>query len=294
MSHLLALLALGCLSQANAEERAQFQATDVLPEFEETASREYDTIRQALGFLSRVPSGQALLSRATQRWKMKSSDELTRVFKWSSVSRTDAILTRHFEVRTGKEQRERQVTIYLRRSQALHDLIMDVAHELTHATADPSWDPYDPELTPVRYIWTAIEGPGGEVEALLTECTVGLELASAYGILASRCSRYRVGGATQISRDKVREDFYRVGKWRTELTQKLGEQLKSFPLISSEPPMFYSSTGNSPYPVALLHEYEEINQIACRNSRKRLTLLSERSPASSTERFLSQRCPTLE
>jgi hypothetical protein len=170
--------------------------------------------------------------------------------------------------------------------------VLDIAHELVHATTRPIWDPYDPKLTPGRYIHATIEGEGGEVEAVVAECQVGLELAHRFGASARRCRSYRGTGSTRINTERVKRDFYRVGKWNAELTKKLGEEMPLFPLLSSRTPKLYSSTGHAPYPVALLQEFEQITRIACENTRKRTAAVKEqgRTPASSALEFLSSRC----
>ncbi len=258
-------------------------------------------ILDAFQVLDEVPSGKDILDRAAKRFDAPDRNSLLKVFKWGTVSRTDAILTRHYNPKTGAEVRERKVQVILREGEGLDDLVLDVAHELTHAISSPDWDPYDPALTPARYIQATIEGEGGEVDAVSTECRVSLELAQRFGTSAHRCGRYRAGTAG-IERAKVMKDFYRVGRWQREISQKLGGDAETFPLLSGEAPMLYSSTGNAPYPISLIREYEEITQIACDNSKKRLDLLSPtRAPASSPEsgqaviqqtvaKFLASRC----
>ena len=242
-------------------------------------------IVKAVEILARSAQGQLLIQRALKAWNLATVSEVVGVLKWGDASRTDAVLTRHYNPATGLESRERQVTVYLREKQSLQNLVLDIAHELVHATSRPAWDPYDPELTAGKYVWTAIEGPGGEVEAVVAECQVGIELAD-YGVSAERCEQYLSGN--RIDAQKVRRDFYRVGKWNHEITERLGGELKMFPLVSQEAPKLYSSTGNAPYPAALLHEYDEITQIACENSRKRGLASVENRISSSS--FLTKRC----
>jgi hypothetical protein len=262
-------------------------------------SSEGDRIRDAIRVLERVESGRELLGRAKEFWKVKRSDELLRVFRWGEVSRTDAVLTRHYHPETGEETREREITVFIRRDQRFEDLILDVAHELTHAIASPAWDPYDPELTAGRYIRTAIEGAGGEVEALHAECRIGLELERVYGFNLPRCRRYRAAGNGELSRELILKDFYRVGRWKAELVKSLGEEARAFAHLSADAPQLLSSTGRAPYPLALLREFQALNQVACENTRRRITLSRAgqgRSPASFSEtqsqqaRLLQRRC----
>jgi hypothetical protein len=248
----------------------------------------------ALGILEKVPSGRQILENARKRFHARDNRELQGIFRWSGVSRTDAVLTRHFDPVTQSEVRERKVTVYLRRDQGLEDLVLDIAHELTHATSTPEWDPYDPKLTAVQYIHATIDGQGGEVAAVTQECRVSLELAQTYGTSSRRCHRYTTDGTSRsISSDRIREEFYRVGRHLGQMVQWLPEALQEFPLLSNQDPTLISSTGQAPYPVALYREFNEMTQIACENSRKRLEIASpDRRPASreATREFLSRRC----
>jgi hypothetical protein len=265
---------------------------------QEAASSKDHRIERALDILYHVPSGRALLGRAQAFWKLARPQDLQAKFKWGEASKTDAVLTRHFNPRTGAESRERQVTIYLREGQKLDDLVLDIAHELVHATSRPGWDPSDPRLTPGKYIFAAIEGEGGEVQAVAMECRVGFEVHDRFGAAASgaeRCDSYVPDSSDTDEPDPelIRRDFYRVGKWSKELSQKLGSELTLFPLLSHEAPKLYSSTGNAPYPVALYREFEEITQIACENSRKRAEADPDRAPAAlqkSAAAFVAKRC----
>lgn len=261
------------------------------------------SIEGALKSLRRAPTGEALLRKAMSVWKLKSESDLLARFRWGSSSKTDAVLIRHYDSQTGEETREREVTVYLRQAQPMDALILDLAHELVHATSRPSWDPYDPDLTASGYIRSAIEGEGGEVEAVRTECQVSLELfgQNPPADVAARCRNYHTADAAQL----IRKDFYRVGKWAERLRADLkeeGEGKVVFPLLSEERPALYSSTGGAPYPVSLLEEYRQMTQVACENSRKRERSLKNfnestgREPAADTgirqgiERFLARRC----
>ncbi len=264
-----------------------------------------EKLRASLKLLSQLPSGRALLVDAEKRWAQRPTRQAMHIedlFKWGAVSRTDAVLTRHFNPATGQEQQERNVTVYLKEDQTLDELALDIAHELTHAIARPAWDPYDPNLTAGRYIMNAIEGDGGEVDAIISECRVGLEMVQNMGVNVPRCLRYKTtnkDGTVTVQVNQVQKDFYRVGKWYRPLLKQLGSEARKFPLINDDEPQLYSSTGYAPYPVALYREFEELTRIACDNSRRRLTNLAvslDRSPASSfaarerVDTFIKQRC----
>ena len=223
----------------------------------------------AFRILQSVPAGKQILERAEKNWGATGFDELVEHFELGEVSRTDAVLTRHFNAKTGVERRERQVKVILKRDQPLLDLALDMAHELTHAVSPPSWDPYDPELTPGKYLAAALEAPGGEVEAVYMECRVGLELSIQRKILIPRCKRYLSRDRMALDREKIKKDFYRVGSWKKEVQKQLGHEQARFPLLSEDAPKLFSSTGGAPYPVSLIREFHQLNQVACENARKR-------------------------
>ena len=143
---LLILLAI----QAGLANATATQSSDAIPS--------QDRLETALRILEHLPTGRDLLSRAKKFWNLGRTASLRGVLKFGEASKTDAVLTRHFNPKTGEETRERQVTVYLRERQNLDDLVLDLAHELVHATTRPGWDPYDPRLTAGKYIWAAIEG----------------------------------------------------------------------------------------------------------------------------------------
>ncbi|MEN9724067.1 MAG: hypothetical protein RJB38_2053 [Pseudomonadota bacterium] len=258
-----------------------------------------DRLRAVFQILGRSPSGRELLEAAQDHWKLSSEKELSRFIKWDRSSRTDAVLIRHFNPSSGVEERERQVTVSLKSTQRLEEIVLDLAHELIHATAQPAWDPYDPQLSAAQYVHAAIEGKGGEVEAVVRECQVALELAP---ILKSeslgRCEPYIEDEAVVAS--LVRQDFYRVGSWHSKLLKEFGKDHERFPLLSAKAPRLYSSTGHSPYPAALLQEFQELTASACENSKNRLKTLSasRRSPSAEgsgqslekVQDFIERRC----
>ncbi|MCM2322435.1 MAG: hypothetical protein NDJ90_04150 [Oligoflexia bacterium] len=248
-------------------------------------------LREALGVLERVSSGRELLAKARKHWGSRGTSDLLEHLRRGGESKTDAVITRYFNPKTGQEHRERRVVIYLRTEQRLEDLVLDLAHELVHAVSRPAWDPYDPSLTHAEYIRVAIEGEGGEVEAVVAECRVGLEMAALSGSSLERCRHYVTPGSTEVSVEKVTRDFYRVGKWRPELARLLGSDNAKLLSLSAEAPVLFSSTGRTPYPVALYREFEQITEIACENSRRRQRARSVRGPAQTeVSHFLNRRC----
>lgn len=219
----------------------------------------------ALGMIQKTQTGFQLLEKAASTFNARSLSELATNFQWGERSKTDAVLTRHLDPQTGQETRTREITISIRTSEQLENIALDMAHELVHATSSPEWDPYDPKLTPGKYIWTSIEGPGGEVDAVYVECQIASELHH-----DKRCEEYRDSATGLISQEQIRISFYRVGEWKEDFEKHMKSELSLFPLLSNRPPRLYSSTGNAPYPVSLFREYKLLNEIACENSLKRV------------------------
>ncbi|HCM38432.1 MAG: hypothetical protein A2X97_04565 [Bdellovibrionales bacterium GWA1_52_35] len=278
-----------------------FCVSQVLPGSSLGAEQIDPLLKKALSILNSTSGGKLLLEKAVILWEAKTLDELSHHLRWSSTSRTDAVLTRQFDPMTGQETRSREVTIYLKRTTSMPDLVLDIAHEMVHATSRPAWDPYDPALTAGKYIWTTLEGEGGEVEAVIAECRISSEVPSFQEIYKKRCSTYLDSSKALVDRTKVRQDFYRVGRWNKELLRELGHEVVTLPLLTADEPRLISSTGSTPYPVALLREYRELTQVACENSKKRIEVAAHqtvgRSLASETttpERenkdFLQRRC----
>lgn len=251
-------------------------------------SRERDLValQEVFEKLGSTPTGAQLLKVAQKKWKLKAVSELTAVVDWGETSRTDAILTRHYDPSTGEEVREKTVVIYLRQDQAIGASVLDLAHELTHGTTEQTWDPYDPKLTAEGYIRAGIEGAGGEVEAVWNECRVSAELEQAGGeaIPGDRCGRYIVGKT--VDRGMILKDFYKVGESLSGFLKELNVSGRSpasspFPELSDETPTLISSTWNQPYPLALFREYEELTRLACANTTRRLSALKRSSPLTS-------------
>jgi len=251
--------------------------------------------RDAIALLDKIPAGKRILTRAETFWNETSREGLLRHLAYGPVSRTDAVLTRHYRPDTGDEVRERYVTVILKKDQPLMDVAMDLAHELVHATTPPTWDPYDPKLTAGKYMHAALEANGGEIDAVFAECEVAVEFKRELDLRSTRCDRYLVlsGAENKLSVDraKIQGDFYRVGRWEAYVRSRLGKETNQFPLLSTKEPELYSATGSAPYPVALVREYDELNRVACENARRRGDGRSPASVAPTTA--LGERCSEL-
>ncbi len=253
---------------------------------------EWRGLTQALENLARAPSGKKLVESAKKNLKAAA---LEKIFQPDEVSHTVSQVKRQFNLRTGKATEERETRIHLKRDLSPTELLFDIAHELTHATFKPNWDPYDPNLTLGGYLWIELEGPGGEIDAVVSECLVAIELKSE-GQRNPRCQGYLVetDSHLKVDRAKIREDLYRSGDAYSEVLARLGDERARFPLLSSRSPILQSATMGSPYPVALLRTYDELTKTACTHSKRRLearNLASEADETSAkTQEFLKRRC----
>lgn len=257
------------------------------------SEREANTSDAAVKMLLRTPTGRRMLEAARVFWGEAEVAGVVRHLAYGPVSRTDAVLTRHYKPETGEESRVRTVTVLLRRDQPLEEMALDLAHELTHAIAPPSWDPYDPKLTAGKYIHASLEAHGGEIEAVTTECQASVELTEVYGLHFDRCNRYierkagEDGEVAVVRADRIKQDFYRVGSYRSAIDRTLGEEKGLFPELSSKRPELYSATGQAPYPWALIQEYQELTRTACANVKRRSLASAGSAPAGHS---LGNRC----
>jgi hypothetical protein len=268
-------------------------------------SAQWQRLEQARQVLLKSEAGRSLLKRTSEKFgvdlESRTINENYSGFISPGVaSRTDSVLNRGIDPATGLETRAFETRIALRVTQPLEDVVLDFAHELTHAELSRPVDPYDPALTAEKYISKAITGAGGEVDAVAAECRIGLELAEKFGLKMERCRKYQSAGS--VDPRLILRDFGASGRYRALLVERLGfSSLSRLDWITDREPEFYSSTGGLPYPAALLEEYDELTESACANSRRRVELLSasapERSSGSGETRamkearhFLQSRC----
>lgn len=236
------------------------------------------SILVAIQKLKSLPTGAKIVKRMLGAWGLQRVEDIANKVSLGSLSRTDTTLTRTFNLDTGREEREREILISIRANQGFDDLVLDLAHELVHASSRPVFDPYDPRLTAGKYILNGIEGLGGEVDAVEEECFIAREMTVG-GVSVERCQKYfgrefsTVGDAGDRDADarmRIKKGFYQVGSWMSHLERELGAEKKLFPLLTARSPELLSSTGRSPYPVALFEEYRSITKIACENMTRRL------------------------
>lgn len=257
-------------------------------------------LRKMLELLGRSPTGDRLIKEA--RFKAAQSGQtLSDVIKVGDSSLTDTTLIRKFNPHSPEHVvYESRSVVYLNRSLAWDDALLDLAHELTHFVYRESFNPYAEGFNARDFVKGTIEGLGGEVQAFLTECRVLKELFSRNVQSRSHCQKIEDADGL-LSHTKAAALFYNVGAYFQDFHKQLSKRNlhTSFADLNSEKISFISSAYGVPYPIAALMEFDLVVNKVCENDRKRLAYMQQgpqRSPASnneSHEKFLasySSRC----
>lgn len=251
-----------------------------------TSSSELN-LKKLFELLGRSPSGEKILKEAQYKASL-SGQTLLDVVKVGEGSLTDTTLVRKFNP-TAPEHvvYESKSVVYLNRSLAWDDALLDLSHELTHYVYRDSFNPYDESFNAKDFIKGTIEGSGGEVQAFLTECRVLKELFSRKVQSRSHCSKIE-DGSGQLSFRKAVELFYHVGHYYENFQHQLNrrEILSAFSELKGGKINFISSAYGVPYPIAALMEYDLVVNKVCENDKKRLAYMQQgpkRGPASVSE-----------
>ncbi len=269
---------------------------------EYTKSEELN-FKRLFDLLEQTPTGKKIMGLASRK-ASRLGLTLGDVVKVGDGSLTDTTLVRKFNPRSPEIViYETKSVVYLNRSLAWDDALLDLAHELTHYTYRNSFNPYEDAFNPRDFIRSTIEGEGGEVEAFMTECQVARELFARGTPLRSNCRKIEENG--KLSFERAVELFYHVGPYYDGFFKKLSEKKMegNFTGLSPEKINFISSAYGVPYPIAAMMEYELVMNKVCENDKKRLAYMQQdqesasgRSPASAgqtTEKFAlsySSRC----
>lgn len=240
-------------------------------------------LKRLVDLLSRAPAGDRLIKEA--RFKAaRSGQTLNDVIKVGDSSLTDTTLIRKFNPNSPEHViYESKSVVYLNRSLAWDDALLDLAHELTHYIYRESFNPYDDKFNAQDFIKGTIEGSGGEVQAFLTECKVLKELFSRQVQSRSHCQKIEDENG-QPSFNKAVSLFYHVGPYYEPFHKKLAsrEMDSAFTELKDSKINFISSAYGVPYPVAALMEYDLVVNKVCENDKRRLAYMQQegtRSPA---------------
>lgn len=234
--------------------------------------------------LESVPTGALLLKAA----KARDPDFRTHIVSGKG-SITESVFSRSYSLVDGSEALELKQQVTLNRNLSRSDALLDLAHELTHFAYRQPQNPYEAGFVEVAFVKNGIEGKGGELDAFVTECIVARELRQIRpGFPAApSCLPYQREDES-FAREDVRRDFYKVGDdW-----SQLAYLVPQLPELSSGQTVFTSSHAKRPYPTALVAEYRETKNAACRNNQRKATLISaqiSRSPASLSNRLKAEK-----
>lgn len=248
-----------------------------------TSSAELN-LKKLLQLLARSENGEKLIKEA--RYKASRSGlTIEDVIKVGDSSLTDTTLVRKFSPHSPEHViYESRSVVYINKSLAWDDALLDLAHELTHYVYREGFNPYAESFNAKDFIKGTIEGSGGEVQAFLTECRVQRELFSKN--VQSRSNCHKIEDAKgELSFKKAVELFYHVGSYFEGFHGQLQKReiASSFSDLKSEKINFISSAYGVPYPVAALMEYELVVNKVCENDKKRLAYMQQgpkRGPAS--------------
>ncbi len=250
-----------------------------------TSSKELN-LKKLIELLSRSETGDRIIKEA--RYKASRGGlTLEDVIKVGDGSLTDTTLVRKFSPHSPEHViYESRSIVYINRSLAWDDALLDLAHELTHYVYRESFNPYSESFNASDFIKSTIEGSGGEVQAFLTECRVLQELFSKKIQSRSNCQKIEDKG--RLSHAKAVELFYHVGSYFDGFHKQLQKReiASSFSDLKSDKINFISSAYGVPYPVAALMEYDLVVNKVCENDKKRLAYMQQglkRVPAATDE-----------
>ncbi len=261
-----------------AKERVLFE--DFTPSFQDkwaslNKSKE-ENIKFLVESLSKSETGKKILELAEKKAR-GIGQTLFDIIEQGDKSLTDTTLTRKFsEHDENSVVYESKSKIFIDKNLGLKEGILDLAHELTHYTLRQSFNPYSKDFSAKDFIVSTVEGPGGEVEAFLVECTVYKELFSKDDFLRSNCSKILELESGKLLKRKGIEEFYKVGEHYDDFKKEMenhGLSLEVLPFLSKEKAIFYSSTYGIPYPMAALREFQFVHKKVCQNKKNRIDLM---------------------
>jgi hypothetical protein len=241
-------------------------------------------LKKLLELLSRSSTGEKLIKEAQYK-AARAGLTLDDVIKVGQTSLTDTTLVRKFSPHSPEHViYETRSVVYVNKTLAWDDALLDLSHELTHFVYREGFNPYAESFNAKDFIKSTIEGSGGEVQAFLTECRVLRELFSRRIQSRSNCQKIE-DSMGQLSFTKAVELFYHVGSYYDGFHVQLQKRsiASSFSDLKPEKINFISSAYGVPYPIAALMEYDLVLNKVCENDKKRLAYMQQapqRGPAS--------------
>lgn len=252
------------------------------------ASTEEKSIEQLINIINTSKLGIKLIDMARLR-AAKDLKKLEDVIESGNVSVTDTTLVRKFNPSAPESVRfETRSKVYIDKSHNTKNAVLDLIHELIHYTYKKPFNPYLGEFSLSTFLEDTIQGKGGEVDAFIVECKVGRDI---YGLKAISAQCLNILDGESFSRELAVKEFYKLGEHFDKFKKDAHEhniKQEIITHISPEQSSLISSAWSSPYPVAIVEEFEEIMRKVCHNDLKRMTYIAEskgRSIASANEKL---------
>lgn len=142
------------------------------------------------------------------------------------------------------EMSSMRVSVVLDSNKPDDELLVDLSHEMVHATYIRVSDPSQIRLD--EFLEQEIEGPGGEIPAVLAECD---------WIREETRDKSRQNECAQMSTASLRREFYSVGGYERH---PLFVNIQHYKNIMLSPAVFLASKDSLPYPISLASEYFSI------------------------------------
>ena len=228
------------------------------------------------------PTGKELIEKA----KLKDADFISRI-QIGEASFTESTFSRTYSLLDGHEQVHIKNIVTINSKLKLADAVVDLAHELVHFLDKEMLDPYKTDFEMEKFIRLGIEGKGGELSALATECKVAFEMEQSFAGFPKHelCAPYKQANG-KFNWEMARKDYYALGTWYREASEFL---VSHFPEMSDRRTIFSSSYAKKPYPLALFEEYEVTRNAACENNRKKYRMISaQTSSAAQPDQIITQ------
>jgi hypothetical protein len=234
--------------------------------------------------LREVSQGRELLAKAEK----KDPKILSRI-EPASASYTEDFSTTYVGAFDGNDQSKVQQQVKLKAGMPLSDAVADLAHELTHFTGRPPFDPYAEGLHLAKFVKSSIQGEGGELSAFRAECEIAWALESNDPAFPRHqiCEKYRgAGNAFRVA--MATTDFYALGPYFPKATPELR---KAFPELSEAPVAFKSGASGKPYPISLADDFARTRVKYCALNRQKYLLTAHLAKGTGVtlEKLLAER-----
>ena len=216
-----------------------------------------NVIEDALKLLSSTPTGARIIAEA--RAALSSHKSLTDVIKFPSPeSAIGASIEFNPE---NPEQSLVEYTIYIKQYENSFEVILALAHELTHFTYAnlPYLFSSTSPMNASEYIVRQIEGQGGEVDAKLAECQILRELPLMFTTDFCQSSTDEMGN---LDRERAVKLFYKIGPYYDIFVEDLQRKYPTLD-ISAALPHLSSETTFLPPLISSYEQYWQQKHRAC-------------------------------